>query len=245
MLWTGCKHLPVIDHGALVGVLSERDILRYRASIRDSDPMLHPVRAAMTSPAITIDPEETIERAAEMMAELGVGCLPVVRSGDVIGMVTTTDLLRAHLAPIVEKDRYNATWTAGDVMTKAPLFTMRDELLVDAIAKMSCERVRHLPVLDVDHKVVGMLSDRDIRLQAENLDEPSPRLRDERMRVRAAMSQDVMCVRPETPASVLLSTFIDRRIGAVPVVGDDRRLVGIVSYVDVLDRMSEDATIER
>jgi acetoin utilization protein AcuB len=206
MLWTGYHQLPVIADGELYGMLSELDILRYRASQPESDPMSHSVSAAMITPVVIVSPDDSIEVAAERMTFHGVG----------------------------------PEWTAADVMTKAPVYSMPDEFLIDAIAKMSVAGVRHLPVLDIDHKVVGLLSDRDVRLKADDLSGPFPALRDDRMRVRAAMSRDIVSVHLNTPARVLLEAFIDWRIEALPVVDADDRMVGIVSYVDALAQMSKD-----
>ena len=103
------RHMPVVHAGKLVGVVSERDLLRTSLSTLSefgSDErraFLHGVEIgrAMSSPPIVIHPDATVEEAARAMAEHKIGCLPVV-DGDVLcGLITETDLLRyfAGLGP--------------------------------------------------------------------------------------------------------------------------------------------------
>src|SRR5581483_11896016 len=89
----GFRRVPVVDGGQLVGILTERDI-RGHAGYLDSTR----VDAVMRSPVVTISPYNTVEEAASMMLKLKIGGMPVVSSGELVGVVTTSDLLKAFLA---------------------------------------------------------------------------------------------------------------------------------------------------
>ena len=98
----GVRHMPVVSGGQLVGVVSERDLLRASLSNLqtvardDRRAFLHSVeiRTVMSSPPIVIGPAASIARAACLMADHKIGCLPVVDAGGaLVGMVTETDLL--------------------------------------------------------------------------------------------------------------------------------------------------------
>jgi CBS domain-containing protein len=95
------RHMPVVRAGRLVGVVSERDLLRASlsnlSSHRDDErrAFLHVVEIArvMSSPPIVVEPDATVGEAALLMAEHKIGCLPVVEGDDLIGMITETDIL--------------------------------------------------------------------------------------------------------------------------------------------------------
>ncbi|MFQ5476386.1 MAG: cyclic nucleotide-binding/CBS domain-containing protein [Nitrosopumilus sp.] len=75
-----------------VGIITERDFVTKVAA--EGRPLFTEVSEVMTSPLITIDPEETIWEASEMMKEKGIHKLPVKENGQIIGIVTTTDIVK-------------------------------------------------------------------------------------------------------------------------------------------------------
>lgn len=92
------RHLPVVRDGRLCGILSERDILGYRARIdRDEAWWRAPVDDVMTSPAQTAGPDDSITEAAGRLAVSKIGALPIVERGQLIGLVTATDVLDAEV----------------------------------------------------------------------------------------------------------------------------------------------------
>lgn len=111
----GISGLPVVDSGgAVVGVVSEADILLKQTapeprrggvlgwllgSPAPEDAKLDARTAgdAMTSPAVTVEPDRPVARAAALMVEKGVNRLPVVRDGELVGIVTRADIVRAFI----------------------------------------------------------------------------------------------------------------------------------------------------
>ena len=102
-----------------------------------------------------------------------------------------------------------------------------DATLHVADAKMKLADVRHLPVVDEDGRLAGILSDRDV---IAGLGETNGRW----VPVTEVMSKDVVSVRPITRAYEAAAMMLDRKIGALPIVDDDGRLSGIVTETDFL-----------
>ncbi len=99
------RHLPVVDGaGTLVGVVTDRDLRHHLFEPRvlkgigavSVDSLLRavPVTEVMSSPVVTVAPDDELETAARAMLEDKVGSLPVVAGGRVVGIITETDLLR-------------------------------------------------------------------------------------------------------------------------------------------------------
>ncbi len=88
----GFRRLPVVDAGRLVGILTERDIRQHWGYLDATR-----VDAAMTPNPVTITPEESVQTAARLMISHKIGGLPVMAESRVVGMLTTTDVIKAFL----------------------------------------------------------------------------------------------------------------------------------------------------
>jgi acetoin utilization protein AcuB len=114
--------------------------------------------------------------------------------------------------------------TAASVMSPEPVVVRPNDLLDEAAKRMARFNIRHLPVVTEGGEVVGMLSDRDLRIAVKSI---------ALARVSSAMTPMPMAVPPDAPLHEVALALADERIGALPVV-DEGRLVGIVSHVDLL-----------
>jgi acetoin utilization protein AcuB len=86
------RRLPVARAGALLGIITERDLRVHTGHLGQVK-----VNGAMTDKIITIGPEATVEEAAQMLLQRQIGGLPVVENGALIGVITTNDIIKAFL----------------------------------------------------------------------------------------------------------------------------------------------------
>jgi acetoin utilization protein AcuB len=90
----GIRHLPVLEGGALVGIVSERDLHLIEALI-DESPTKLKVEEAMVSDVYVVGPEDPVDAVVEHMADHKQGSAIVVdKRGSVLGIFTTVDALQ-------------------------------------------------------------------------------------------------------------------------------------------------------
>ena len=88
------RHLPVLDRGELVGILSDRDLALIEA-LQDVNPNLVTVDDAMSSEVYAVAPDTPLEQVVRSMADHKYGCAVVLESHQVVGIYTTVDVCRS------------------------------------------------------------------------------------------------------------------------------------------------------
>jgi len=181
--------------------------------------------------------DEPLDTAARALLKAHAHVLPVADAeGRFVGLLSDHKVLRsllprrrveAHGVPPVAVDR---------MMTQKPISIGVDATVEQGGGAMVLWDIRHLPVVDANGRVVGILSERDLRERIggdprEWFHAAAEALQDEVGRV---MTPDPIVVRSGSSLTDALETLENERVGAMPVVDEDDRLVGILSYVDAL-----------
>lgn len=101
MLFEGVRHLPVIDAGRLVGMVSLSDLFAIE-SLVDVDPDETQIRSIMSTDVYTVEPQERLGAVVHQMSEKKISSAVVLKNEAPVGVFTTTDACRA-LAELLEQ----------------------------------------------------------------------------------------------------------------------------------------------
>jgi CBS domain-containing protein len=109
----------------------------------------------MTPDVATLGPNETIERAAQLMDELNVGSIPVFEGGRLVGMVTDRDIV----VRAVSAGRVPGQTPVSDVMSAGISYCFTDDVVDEVMQRMRELQVRRMPVMDrATGKLAGIVA---------------------------------------------------------------------------------------
>lgn len=112
------------------------------------------VAEIMTPQVCTIEPQQSLRAAAERMRELDVGALPVCEGDRILGMLTDRDVTVRAVADGMNPEEC----CVSDVMTPNVEFATIDQDAQEVMRLMGDKQIRRLPVVDMDKKLVGIVS---------------------------------------------------------------------------------------
>jgi len=245
----GVRHGLVVDEeGRLVGILSIRRVLgairrgyeegsiyRRLSETRVEDIMWR-------NPPKVIVGEFGVEDVVYIMSRLNIGAVAVVDRDDrLLGVVS-----EKHIAGIMALSDIHVA--VHEVMTR-PVHTVGPAAtILDAIRIMDEYRHRHVPVVDEEQRLAAMITARDV-LDYLAVEENLARLRSgddsvvEEPASKIAVGEPA-CASPEEDVGRALRRMRRRGISALPVVGGDRRVEGLISERDVVTKLPKLVGIE-
>ena len=117
-------------------------------------------------------------------------------------------------------------------MMKTDLFVLNEnDTIKDASDIMRLEKIRHIPIVDAQHRLIGLVTHRDLIGALVKKLENFP--------VKNIMQKEVKAVEPDTPLKGAIDVMIINKFGCLPVVDADRKLIGIVTEIDLLKTLYE------
>jgi len=120
------------------------------------------VSKCMTRDVELVNPTQTIREAAQMMADLDAGALPVQQDDRLVGMITDRDIAVRAVAQGKSPET-----PVRDVMSPEVLYCFDDQEIEDVSRNMGEVKVRRLPVVNRDKRLVGIISIGDLALKEE------------------------------------------------------------------------------
>jgi CBS domain-containing protein len=244
----------MVGRGLITG--EDIDILLYKAHGVRSLPNTVTAAQVMSRDVVSVSPDTPLRKVIELVEGKIYRAVPVVEEGLPVGMITNLDLVERGgllvrielLGSLSDTERASALQQiegkkAGDVMTPNPV-TVVDGATVTAVADvMAHKRLKRLPVVDTAGKLVGIVSRLDLLRTVADAFQTSPEetrpagLRGD-LPLSRVMRKDVPVVHPETPINEVLQAVVSTRLNRALVVDTERRVVGIVTDEEALDRVT-------
>ncbi|HBL84004.1 MAG: CBS domain-containing protein [Clostridiales bacterium GWF2_38_85] len=129
------------------------------------------IQDKMTKNVVSIEPQETIGKAAQLMREYNIGSLPVCEGQNVVGIITDRDIALRCVA----EGKNNVS--VKDVMTSEPITIESEKNIHEAANLMSSRQIRRLPVVE-NNNLVGMISLGDIAVEPNLTNKAGAALKD-------------------------------------------------------------------
>jgi acetoin utilization protein AcuB len=122
-------------------------------------------------------------------------------------------------------------------MTRKVITVDQEATIFDAQELLAIHKIRHLPIVDKDRRLIGIVTDRDIRSALPYkslLEQSSEKEKFSGIKVKEIMTKDPISISPTYTIQDALLLIQNSKVGALPVVDDDYKLKGIISVRDLL-----------
>jgi CBS domain-containing protein len=221
--------LPVVDESGLVGLISEKDVLKLLYSTEFVEGC---VSDYMTTKIFTFDEDDALVDVCRCLMQNSFRRVPVMRQGRLAGIISRADLIRANKDKFRPRGQQDdsascpALVVAKDVM-KSGLLTVRTSTPVyEAMEMLAAKNVTGLPVVDEYMNMLGIISEKDM---LKLLYDPNakPGL------VEEYMTAGVIGFEQSTSLFDICDCLINNSFRRVPIL-DGGKLVGIISRTDIM-----------
>lgn len=286
------RHIPVVDNPTgvdgprtFVGIVSQRDVFRqispYVGKVgeadSDSEALKQPLVRLVTRNPRTVSPETSMQEMISVMVDNRINMIPVVVGENIVGIVTSTDVLKLFIRldiirqlcsrteKVEERKRFvdllsgdsdqvmpafsTVLRTVTDVMTYDVVYLKEQDSVARVMEAMQEGRFRHVPIVDTQDKLSGIISDRDVLRSLPFHSKPFEGETDEFRRrlfdvepgepatqqsLNQIMTRDVTSVLSSCDFYSAVKMLYDLNISCLPVTDSDKKIIGIVTVTDVM-----------
>ncbi len=235
------RHLPVIENGRLVGIITRRGLLRIDLSALDDGILRkeHHIKeetigSIMTNNPITTIPDAMLAKSARVMLENKITCLPVVNDKkETIGIITSSDIFRAIIA---ELQGSHEIITVKDYMTSRVVTIDPETSLMEVQRVMGVERIRALPVMK-EENLIGLITRTDVlsvdpsRLVGYMNQESALKILNRK--AGDFMVSELVTISPEASIVEAAKLMLTYKIHCLPVLSGEKKLIGIITESDL------------
>jgi len=213
MVGARISSVVIVEQGRVIGILTERDMLR---AMRHHDDPQRLVREFMTAPVHTVRSDTEVRAAFRQASRLGIRHLVVTgQDGTLLGILSETDFRR-----FFGLDFYRHLNTVEGLMERVFPRLPRSATLEEALAAMETAKASSVVVMDGEN-ACGIVTERDVvRLYLKGEGNPP---------LFAVMTHPLASVGPETSAAEAAAMMLEARIRHLIVVDQDGRLIGLLT----------------
>jgi CBS domain-containing protein len=246
----GIGRLPVLDGGHLVGIVTKYDItnrLNQAAPDWRRRPIDKvPIQVVMTEKPITIFPDATMPQAAELLIENGISGLPVEREGEIVGMITSRDMMRYF-------SEQDLKATVGDLMSRNMLKVHRHHTIGHVLEEMNVQGQSRALVYEDNTRPVGIVTRSGLtfseimgpkdEMETKNIkmtrkDSPAGRKQYRYVKQVPFVAEDIMTspiftIAAEEKAVEASRTLVEKSVMGMPVV-EKEEVVGYFSADEII-----------
>lgn len=226
------SRLVVLENGRIVGVMTEKDIVRDLGSVhayRLPLGKMH-VSSVMTPNPITVAPDVMAKRAAELMLDHDISGLPVVEGDKLLGVITKLDFAKVCTG-------YDDVYV-GQVMQASPTTVSPGERVIHVRRLLLEEDLLAAPVME-GRELVGIVTMRDILMKLVAFQEVVPdQYKSERIRnllVEDVMTQPATKIRTDEMLPSAAKVMLEKRFSSLPVVNLEDELVGLLTKTELTE----------
>jgi CBS domain-containing protein len=253
MLKHGISRLLVMDGKKLVGVVTNHDLSNRLSQAapewRRRPISLIPIKQVMTDNPLIIYPDATLQQAAEIMEENDIDGLPVERNGDIVGIITSRDLI----AYFADQDLAS---TVGDLMSDRVVTVHRHHTIAHVLEEMNAQGVDRVVVSEDNMTPVGVITHTNLAISG--LSNPKDELKTKNIKMARKdsaagkkwyryvkevplvaediMSYPIIHTQSDLTAVKAAKVLLEKDICGLPVVDEDK-IVGFFSTREIVSEI--------
>jgi len=221
--------LPVVDDSGIVGIISEKDVLRL---LYDIEFLQGTVEDYMTTDVVTFDEDDNLADICDCLAENNFRRVLILHEGQLAGIVSRADIIRtcnrtfrSHMLA-KQHDRRETGPLASDIMKWGLLTVTRQTPIYEAMEILATMNITGLPVVDNNMNLTGVITEKDMLGLLKNTDAESAKTED-------FMTEDVISFNHNASIFDICDCLISNNFRRIPILNQGK-VVGIVSRADVI-----------
>ena len=234
------RALPILKGDKLVGLINRLVLIRLDLSILGNEVWNLGINVAdetaadaMKTDVTTVTPDATILHATRSMLENKINALPVLENGKLIGILTSSDLLRFIIKMYQTLDK---KIVVTDYMTDDVVTITRHTTLLEAHTLMGAKHIRSLPVVE-NGKIIALVTRTDLmssdptRPAMQSSSETSTKILAQP--VEKVMVSNVITIAPTAELTEAAQIMLEKKIHSLPVVDEKQQMLGIITESDL------------